>query len=177
MKKNVLAITVLAVAMFFTDNMMAQKFPPLDKSPMDVASFPVDYKISDKIVKVTYSRPQLKGRSLESLTPAGKVWRTGANEATEITFYKDVNFGGKMVKAGTYTMATIPGATEWTVILNSARNVWGAYFYKESQDVVRVPAKVTKSTGSIEVFSIMFDKNMNLIMGWGHTIVTVPIKA
>ncbi len=65
-----------------------------------------------KLVKVVYSRPQLKGRSLDKLAPKDKVWRTGANEAAEITFYKDVTFGGKEVKAGTYTLFTIPTEEE-----------------------------------------------------------------
>jgi|UniRef100_UPI0040481625 hypothetical protein len=176
MKKNLVAIVVFAFAVLFSNETTAQKFPPMDKSPMDVASFPDDYKISDKVAKVIYSRPQLKGRSLESLAPTGKVWRTGANEATLITFYKDVNFGGKSVKAGTYTLFTIPAANEWTVILSTASNVWGSYFYKESEDVVRVKGKVTNNSTSQEEFSMMFDKDMNLLMGWGNVVVTVTIK-
>lgn len=75
---------------------------------MDATAFPNSYKISDKIVKVIYSRPQLNGRDLVKLAPPEKVWRTGANEAAEITFYKDVIFGGKALKAGTYSLFTIP---------------------------------------------------------------------
>jgi hypothetical protein len=143
---------------------------------MDAASFPSDYKESNKVVKVVYSRPQLKGRTVASLAPAGKVWRTGANEAVEITFYKDVTFGGKAVKAGTYTLFTIPGDKEWTVILSSACNVWGSYFYKESEDIVRVPGKVSVNEESVEAFSIAFDKDMNLHMAWGNIIVSVSVK-
>ena len=112
---------------------------------MDVAAFPSSYKISDKIVKVIYSRPQLKGRDLVKLAPPEKVWRTGANEAVEIIFYKDVIFGGKALKAGTYSLFTIPSLEgDWTVIINSARNVWGSYYYKQGQDVIRVSGKTTK---------------------------------
>ncbi len=176
MKKNSLIIALFAMTVLFSNEIIAQKFEPLDKSPMDAASFPSSYKISDKIVKVVYSRPQLKGRDLAKLAPAGKIWRTGANEAAEITFYKDVVFGGEKVKAGRYSLFTIPNEGEWTVILSTARNVWGAYFYKQDEDVVRVKGKVSKSDDTIEAFSMIFDDNMNLHMGWGDTIVSVTIK-
>ena len=142
-----------------------------------MAAFPRSYKISDKIVKVIYSRPQLKGRDLVKLAPPEKVWRTGANEAVEITFYKDVIFGGKALKAGTYSLFTIPSLEgDWTVIINRARNVWGSYYYKQDQDVVRVSGKYTKTEESIEAFSMMFDRDMTLKMGWGYTIISVSIK-
>ena len=179
MKKSILTFAILAIALVFTTNTSAQEFKGLDKSPMDAASYPSDYKVSDKLVKITYGRPQLKERELEKLAPTGKVWRTGANEAAEITFYKDVTFGGEKVKAGTYTFFTIPGETEWTVILSTAKNVWGSYFYKETEDVVRVQAKVTNTEESIEVFSIAFDGvegNVNMHLGWSNTIITVPVK-
>ena len=179
MKKSILTFAILTIALVFTTNTSAQEFKGLDKSPMDAASYPSDYKVSDKLVKITYGRPQLKERELEMLAPSGKVWRTGANEAAEITFYKDVTFGGEKVKAGTYTFFTIPGEAEWTVILSTAKNVWGSYFYKETEDVVRVQAKVTNTQESIEVFSIAFDGeegNVNMHLGWSNTIVTVPVK-
>lgn len=176
MKKNVLVIALFAIAVLFSNETTAQKFAPLDKSPMDVASFPNDYKISAKVVKVTYSRPQLKDRNMTKLAPEGEMWRTGANEATEITFYKDVTFGGKSVDAGTYSLFTIPGEKEWTIILSSAKNVWGAYFYKQDEDVVRVKGKVSSSMALIEAFSMTFDEDMNLYMGWGNTVVSITIK-
>ena len=106
-----------------------------------------------------------------------KIWRTGANEAVEITFYKDVIFGGKALKAGTYSLFTIPSLDgDWTVIINEARNVWGSYYYKQDQDVVRVSGKTSKTDKSIEAFSMMFDKDMTLKMGWGKTVISVSIK-
>lgn len=178
MRKTIFTIIVCAVVVFFSAEVSAQKFSGLDKSPMDVASFPSSYRVSDKTVKVVYSRPQLKGRKVAKLAANGKVWRTGANEAVEIIFYKDVTFGDKPVKAGTYSLFTIPGENEWTVILNSAKNVWGAYSYKENEDVVRVSAKVSQAKKSIEAFSIVFegeDEAFNMYLGWGKTIVTVPV--
>ncbi|MGB5699844.1 DUF2911 domain-containing protein, partial [Muriicola sp.] len=113
--KNVLTLTLMVCAMVFTSNSFAQEFSGMDKSPMDMASYPSDYKNSDKAVRVIYSRPQLKGRSMEELAPAGKVWRTGANEAAEITFFKGATIGGQKIDAGTYALFTIPGADGWTV--------------------------------------------------------------
>lgn len=177
MKKSILAIAIFAITLISSTEVTAQEFKDLDKSPMDGASYPSSYKISDKVVKVTYGRPQLKGRALSKLAPVDKVWRTGANEAAEITFYKDVTFGGKAVKAGTYTLFTIPKTEgDWTVILSTAKNVWGSYFYKESEDVVRVNGTVSTSEKSIEAFSIMFADDMTLKMGWANTVVSVSIK-
>lgn len=179
MKKSILSVIVFTIALVFSNEVNAQKFSGLDKSPMDAAAFPASYRVSDKQVKIIYSRPQLKGRSLSKLAPAGKVWRTGANEAPEITFYKDVTFGGKAVKAGTYTLFTIPGEKEWTVILSTAKNVWGSYFYKESEDVVRVNGSVSKAKDTVEAFSIAFegeDNAYNMYLGWGNVVVSVPVK-
>ena len=179
MKKAILSIAICAIALISTTNANAQECAPMDKSPMDAASYPVNWRNADKLVKVIYSRPQLKGRSLDKLAPSGKVWRTGANEAVEITFYSDVLFGGKEVEAGTYTLFTIPSDDEWTVILSNQKNVWGSYFYDKSQDVERVMAKVKSLTKPIEAFSIVFDGEDDSAMmhlGWANTLVSVPVE-
>lgn len=154
----------------------AQNFKGLDVSPMDALSYPMSYKTSDKVVKIIYSRPQLKGRTVESLAKNGEVWRMGANEATEIRFYKDVVFGGKKVEAGTYSLFAIPGEKEWTIILNNDIDVWGAYSYNEEKDVVRVQAEVSKNEESIEPFTMVFDHKMNLYLAWGNEIITIPMS-
>ena len=177
MKNSILLIAIFVITLISPLQLTAQEFKSLDKSPMDMAAFPSSYRISDKIVKVIYSRPQLKGRDLAKLAPPEKVWRTGANEAVEITFYKDVVFGGKAVKAGTYSMFVIPSLDgDWTIIINGAKNVWGSYYYKQDQDVVRVSGSVSKTDKNIEAFSMMFDNEMTLKMGWGKTVISVPIK-
>jgi hypothetical protein len=177
MKNSILSIAILIITLISSTELTAQKFKSLDKSPMDATAFPNSYKISDKIVKVIYSRPQLNGRDLVELAPPEKVWRTGANEAAEITFYKDVIFGGKALKAGTYSLFTIPSLEgDWTVIINRARNIWGSYYYKQDQDVIRVSGKTSKVEENIEAFSIMFEKDMTLKMGWGNTVISVSIK-
>ena len=177
MKNSILPFAFLLITLISSLQLTAQNFKDLDKSPMDVAAFPSSYKISDKIVKVIYSRPQLNGRDLVKLAPPEKIWRTGANEAAEIIFYKDVIFGGKALKAGTYSLFTIPSFDgDWTVIINSARNVWGSYYYKQDQDVIRVSGKTSTTEENIEAFSMMFDKDMTLKIGWGKTVVSVSIE-
>lgn len=175
---TVIKTVVLTLAFVFSYTANAQKFPDLDKSPMDAATFPSSYKISEKAVKVVYSRPQLNGRDVAKLVPHDEVWRTGANEAAEITFYKSITFGDTKVKAGTYTLFTIPGEKEWTVILSSDINVWGAYTYKQDHDVARMKAPASQSKDVLEAFSIVFDESESgaeMYMGWGTLRVKVPI--
>ena len=174
--KNVFLFTFLTIALAFSTELTAQKFSGLDKSPADIAAYPASYRVSDKSVRVIYSRPQLKGRSLSELAPAGKVWRTGANESAEITFYKNATVGGKTIEAGTYSLFTIPGDEEWTVILNSNLNQWGAYSYDSAGDVARVMAKASTDGESLEAFSIAFDDEGAMIMGWGTARATLPIS-
>jgi hypothetical protein len=176
MKKIILLVAVFALSIGFSNQAIAQNFKGLDKSPMDIVSFPSNYRVSEKVIKIIYSRPQLKGRSLEKLAPLGKKWRTGANEATEVTFYKDVVFGGTAVKAGTYTMYAIPGKTTWTVALSSQLNVWGVYFHKDENDVAKVTIPVKQTEENLDVFSIAIDEDMTINMGWGTTLISIPVQ-
>ncbi|WP_418263063.1 DUF2911 domain-containing protein [Flavobacterium faecale] len=174
MKKSTFLTTVTSVFVFLvTSNLQAQKFKGLDASPMDAVAFPTNNKETNKLIKVIYSRPQLKGRELTTLVPYGKIWRTGANEAVNVTLYKDTKLGGKLVKAGEYSLFTIPGEKEWTIILNKDINVWGAYSYNEANDVVRVSAPVT-SGENLDAFSMAFENDGTLFLGWGTIRVAVP---
>lgn len=135
--------------------------------------------IGATVVSVTYGRPGLKGRNLQSLIhdPAnGDVWRTGANESTAITFSTDVMFGDKEVKAGTYSLYTIPGDKDWTVILNSKLS-WGTQ-YDAAMDVARTMAAVGEGS-NLEYFEIYFDNlsatKAHLNLHWGTTKVAIPI--
>ena len=180
MKKNFLTTIFLALAMVVTTQVDAQKFSDLDKSPMDVASYPTSYRESNKLVKIAYSRPQLKGRPMSKLAPNDKVWRTGANEAAEITLYVPMNIGGKQVAAGTYSLFTIPGEKEWTIILSSDINVWGAYSYNKANDVARATGEVSTADDALEAFSIAFeeaDGGVHMHLGWGNQRVAVPFMA
>lgn len=129
-------------------------------------------------VKVDYSRPYKKGREIfGGLVPYDKVWRTGANEATTITFDKDGEFGGKHIKKGTYTLFTIPGEREWTVILNGQLKQWGSFEYDKykDKDVLHITAPVTNIENPVEEFTISAKPNA-LIMEWDKTSVRVPMK-
>jgi hypothetical protein len=154
------------------------KFSKLDPSPADISLLRLE-KGAPVAVKVVYGRPQKKGRTIfGALVPYDKIWRTGANEATEVTFYKDATFGGKKVPAGTYVLHTIPGEKEWTVILNKNLNVWGAYQYKPEADLVRFKVKSSKVDNSLEAFSIAFDNSEHkaMVLGWDKTRVVIPLK-
>jgi hypothetical protein len=177
MKKSIISSIAFAFMIVLSSNVQAQKFPDLDKSPMDVAAFPTDYKNAAKIAKITYSRPQLKGRALSELAPNSKVWRTGANEAAEITFYKDMKLGQNNIKAGTYTLYTIPEKDSYTIIINKDLNVWGSYFYKQENDVARLSVPVIDGAESLENLSMVFTKADNgimLNMGWDKMRIAVP---
>jgi hypothetical protein len=132
-------------------------------------------------VEVVYSRPLVKGRTIMGdLVPYGKVWRTGANGATTITFGDDVTIGGKAVKAGKYGLLTIPNKNEWTIIITKSLDVNNPSLYKEENDVVRVNAKAENVGFNMESFSISFQNvtatSMTMMFTWEHTIVPVEIK-
>ena len=128
-------------------------------------------------VKVTYGQPSKKGRVIfGSLEPYGKVWRTGANEATEITFEKDAVFGGKPVKAGTYTLWTIPGEKEWSVILNSDVHFWGTqHEAHKDKDFLTVTVPVKTLSEPIEKLAIRVEPKA-LVIEWDQTRVAVPMS-
>lgn len=129
-------------------------------------------------VEISYGQPSKRGRVIfGDLVPYSEVWRTGANEATEITFKKDGMFGGKPVKAGTYAMYTIPGQNQWTIILNSELGQWGAYTYEQNKakNVLEVTVPAKQGGDMMEKFTITLKKDM-LVMAWDKTTVSVPMK-
>lgn len=127
-------------------------------------------------VKIDYSAPSAKGRKmLGGIEPFGKVWRTGANEATTIEFDKDIQVEGKALAAGKYELFSIPGETEWTIIFQKASSQWGAYTYKDSNDVLRVTVKPGKTPAFVETFAIGVDKDQ-VTLQWENTLVAFKIK-
>ncbi len=108
------------------------------------------------------------------------MWRTGANEATEIKFYRDVELAGEKVKSGTYSLFTVPGEKEWTIILSSDLDYWGAFSYKQANDVLRVTAHATETANAVENFIIQFQstgENQGVMkLAWAKTVVEVPFK-
>ena len=151
-------------------------FAKLDASPMDLIEYTTDDK--DVVARIIYSRPQKRDRQIfGKLVPYGEVWRTGANESTELTLYKDVKIANNLVKAGTYTIYTIPQENEWTIILNNSVHTWGAYEYTDKKDLVRIKVPVKQAPNSIESFSMAFAptaQGASLYMGWDDKYVEVP---
>ncbi len=159
----------------------------LDKSPMDMTYFPVDYPIKkmsgklegDLVVRVIYSRPRVDGRTIfGDIIKYGSAWRLGANEATEIEFFRDVMIMGKRVEKGRYVLYCIPSQDTWVLILNSELNTWGLKI-DPARDVHKFEVSNRKINQQIEVFTMEFtgtDKNVQLQIGWDSVTVTLPIS-
>lgn len=153
-------------------------FSKLDVSPLDVVLFRDENK--EPLARVLYSRPQTRDREIfGKLVPYGEIWRTGANEATEITLYQDMTVADKVIKKGTYSLFTIPQENEWTIILNNSTNIWGAYDYHVEKDVARITVPVKRAPTKIEALSMTFEPIENgakLQIGWDDRYVEVPFK-
>lgn len=127
-------------------------------------------------VKIVYHQPSMRGRKvMGGLVPYGEVWRTGANDATTIEFDKAVKVEGKDLAAGKYALFTIPGENEWTIIFNKDVKQWGAYSYKQADDVLRVTVKPTKTGAPVETFVINVGSDQ-IELKWENTSVPVKIK-
>jgi hypothetical protein len=127
-------------------------------------------------VTIDYSQPALKGRAIgKEVAPYGKVWRTGANEPTTIEISKDVKVEGQDLPAGKYSLWTIPGENEWVVIFNKKTTGWGTQ-YDESQDLLRVKVKPTKSNKSTERMTFDVSKNGQVALLWGNEQVNFHLK-
>ena len=155
-------------------------------SPEDVAV----YKQDGLEISVRYCQPFKKDRlifgegSKGALVTYGKKWRTGANEASEISLNKDLTIGGQLLKAGSYSVYTIPGVNEWTIVFNSKLDYWGASPggdpYEENLDVLRVTVPSSTVNQVLEQFTIDFQGQGNQVemrLRWDQTEVVVPIEA
>lgn len=186
MRKFIVLLTVFQLAFIC---LLAQNngIPAVDKSPMDMSYYPTNYpvlKIQDKITeplvaRVVYSRPQRAGRTIfGGLVKNGEVWRLGANEATEIEFFRSVRIGGKKIKAGRYTLYAIVNDNSWTLILNRETDTWGSFKYDMKKDIVRAEVTMQKTEGLVENMSMYFEKTAvgcNLNIAWENTKVALPI--
>ena len=183
-KTSVLICFLISFSFSFSQS---SKLPEVDKSPMDVSYYPNNYpilKIQNKatepmVARILYSRPQKQGRKIfGELVEYGKVWRLGANEATEIEFYKDVKIGGKKVPKGRYTLYAIVSENIWTMILNKDTDTWGAFKYDSKKDVLRIDVVVQKTDEVVESMSMFFEKSatgISLIIAWEQVKITLPI--
>jgi hypothetical protein len=176
MKKRLFQLFGIVFILGICDDSLSQEALEPRLSPMAVATM----KYEDSYIKVTYGRPHKRDRKIfGELVPYGEVWRTGANEATEITVTEDILIGGKKLRSGTYTIFTIPDKDTWTIIFNSELGQWGAYNYDSTKDLLRIEAKVGKTDQVYEPFTIEFkqkEDGADLVMMWDRTIVSVPIQ-
>jgi hypothetical protein len=174
MKKK-LVLLALSLYCLFDNSAQAQlKMPQVSSSQTLIQEFGLGS------VTVKYSRPNIKGRKVFSeLAPIGEVWRTGANSVTTLSFSDDINLEGQAVKAGEYALLTIPGKESWTIILNKGTKQWGAYAYKEADDVLRFMVKPSKLKDKLETFTISFSDvtptsaKLNLL--WETTQVSIEM--
>lgn len=128
-------------------------------------------------VTVEYGRPKVKERTLwGGLVPYEKVWRTGADEATTITFSGDVTVEGQALAAGAYSLFTIPTEDGWTIIFNTVAEQWGAYEYDSSKDALRVEVEAQESDSHVEEMTFTVDDGA-VALHWGHAVVPFAVAS
>jgi len=173
-------VTGVSLVVLIAAMAIAQQ-PPQDKSKRPSPHDTTEVTLKGKKITIEYGRPYLKGRKVgQELAPYGKVWRTGADEATALNTEIDLNIGGVKVPAGKYTLYTLPSEGTWKLIINKQTGQWGTK-YDESQDLARIDMKKSALPQSVEQFTISFDKKnentANLNLDWENTRVSVEIKA
>jgi Protein of unknown function (DUF2911) len=173
--KKLMIFLALASLSCFNSNAQQIKTP----SPSTPQFVKQDFGLS--AIELSYSRPNVKGRTIfGDLVPFGKVWRTGANQATTVTFGDTVIIGGTKIFPGKYGLLTIPAEKEWTIIITKQLDVTNPAAYKPDQDIVRVNAPVDDLPFSVETFTIMFGNvtgsSCDLELIWDKTVVALPIK-
>jgi hypothetical protein len=183
---NVMAKTVFTCLLFFLLHTLTAQVPEPDKSPMDISYAPSGYPIQKfqgkqknnlPLARVIYSRPQVNGRTLfGNEIRYNEIWRLGANESTELELFRSAIIGGKTIPKGRYTLFCIPNADKWTIIINKDNFSWGAFSYKQGNDVVRVIIPVERVSGQrAEFFTIYFNEKNHLVIMWDSMRATVPV--
>ena len=159
----------------------------VDVSPMDMSYYPKDYpklkmansKIAPPVMRLIYSRPHLEGREIfHNVLKYGDIWRIGANESTEIEFYRDVTILGKPVKAGRYIIYCILGPATWDIVLNSNTDSWGLK-QDTTKDLQHFVIPVTHGNPELEYLTIVFDKTAagaELVIAWDDVLAKLPIN-
>ena len=158
----------------FVHSAMAQNDKSKRPSPPRTASA----SVGDLNIVVDYGAPSVKGRTIYGdLVPYGKVWRTGANEATTFSVNKDVTINGQSLAAGKYALFTIPEKDEWTVIFNKKADQWGAYDYSQDQDALRVKVKPGKAGSMLEQLSFEVNDNGQVVFSWENVTFDFTVSA
>jgi hypothetical protein len=175
MKKYFLAL-ILGGSMALSVNAQEFKLP----APSPTATLKQDFSTSS--IEIVYSRPAMRGRKVfGELVPFGQVWRTGANSATKVTFGEDVSVKGKPVKAGSYSLYTVPGQNEWKVIINKGIGNWGVSGFDAKDDVAEFMVPAGKAADAVQSFTISIDNitgtSCDIVLTWEHTKVSIPVVA
>ena len=170
-----ISIFVAAAALAQTTPAPAVKYPRVSQKAMLMQT------IGTTDMTITYSRPGVKGRKVwGALVPYGAVWRTGANEATTIAFSDDVTINGQKLAAGTYSLHTIPGEKEWTLIFNTVANQWGSYSYDQTKDALRVKA-VPATASFVEWLTfevpVLSSDQATVAIRWDNVAVPFTVNA
>ena len=175
--KSVTLFFFVLIGLFSFNEINAQSLVKPRKSPMAMVKF----KKGNQYIKVVYSQPSTNNRKVfGELVPFGQVWRTGANEATEITFTQAVKINGKRVAPGTYTIFSIPNEKDWTIIISKQVGLWGSMNYDSKLDLMRITIKPKVEEETWESFTIKLEEDgtkVNLVIIWDKTSVTLPIDA
>jgi Protein of unknown function (DUF2911) len=177
MRKPLLALIALLIAV----NAFAQAPQPAVKYPRPSQKSSLMQTIGTTDMTITYSRPGVKGRQIwGALVPYDQVWRTGANEATAISFSDDVSINGQALPKGTYSLHSIPGKDSWTLIFNKVADQWGSYSYDATKDALRVTTKPEKAAATewltFEVPQLTSDK-ATVVLRWENVAVPFTVDA
>jgi hypothetical protein len=168
--------TIIILLLLFSGSVIAQDPIKPRPSPLAIASI----KYRDAYIKVIYSQPHKRSREVfGKLVPYSQIWRTGANEATEMTITADILLNNQLLRAGTYSIFTIPDKEKWTVIINRDNGLWGAYNYNSKLDIMRFEVPVQQSSPVYEAFTITFEQKNDLaelLLLWDTIKISVPIK-
>ena len=172
MRKAIAAVSILCLALAVAVFVHAQQDKSKRPSPPAQATMDLG---GGKSITIDYSSPRAKGRKIfGELVPYGKVWRTGANEATTFVNTADVVVGGTTVPAGSYTLFSIPEQSKWTLIISKKSGEWGTDYSGPSNDLARIDMKVSILPSPVENFTISFDKGM-LNFDWETTRASVAV--
>jgi len=165
--KKILSIACLSGILLMNLNAQAQEDKTKRPSPPATASATTSKGVT---IKIDYSQPSVKGREIgKDVEPMkGKVWRTGANEATVFEVNKDVTIGGKSLKAGKYGLFSVWNGDTWTVIFNKTWNQWGAFNYKDADDALRVDVKNMAPPKPAEKMTFVVDNSGKVALAWGN---------
>ena len=171
--QKVTLIVTLSSFVLFSATISAQE----DKSQRPSPPAKVSENVGSTLVTIDYSQPSIKGREIwGGLVPYGKVWRTGANEATTFEVSTDVKVEGESLKAGKYGLFTVPSENEWVIIFNSVSDQWGAFSYDESKDVLRVKVKPEQVADNTEKMTFNISDDGVVSLKWEKLVVNFNVS-